>query len=645
MNPDRLQAFHHWNLADIPLLLPALGLIAGIALMGAPCGPGFGSALRFGIPAALLGAGLLLRSPRLSGFSLFALLGCLALWLWIPVELPAGTEGDFRGKVVRVDDFGSTQRCVVSLDGGKRVLLPVYDSDSEIIVGDSLKFSGILLQAVTETTVPRETDSRLFALVNAVSARCLPQEGSVEILSEASGLDLRLYRARSWFRRLIYDSGVSPRTADFLIAVLSGDNRIDSSVREDFASAGLSHMLALSGTHVAVIALIVAFLFFPVEMAGFSRLRIVMALLCLWGYALFTGMSPSVVRAVIMASFVLLARIGKRGTNPVNALCAAAMLILLFRPASLFLLGFQLSFLAVAGILMLMPLRITVNVRNRWLRIAFDMILLPVSAVIATAPCAAWHFHSFPLWFLIANLPAALLLPLEIFSGVALAACSAAGLTAGWLVRLADGLYGLLDGLARLTASLPGAVQGEIYFSGWLLLPVYVGLFLLWLAWRTGRRAFLINGLTALTLALAAGIMSAPELPENEAYSWPTARGSNIVCRNGGRAVIYTDAAPKYFGEIQGMAEVRLRDFFGSRHIRDSVKVKPLSRATASEMAPVLPVPELLVTREFRGDILQRAAEAGGGRLILSPSIPPVRRKAYVDTLSGAGVAFDYRLL
>lgn len=635
-------AFRHWHPAEIPLLFPTVGMAGGIALAGMWSQWSLWPVFVF--PSVIAIAGVALRRPRITLTALAALLGAVAMWLTIPAQVTTPLEGVFRGKVIRADDYGTLQRCVVRTPAEGNILLSVYDYDYRIIEGDSVEFAGVILPSVREVSVPYEKDGRAFALVNSLSGRCVADVGSVRILKEASGMDSWLYGLRERMKALIRDSGVAPPVENFLIAVLLGDNRIDSELRENFRGAGLSHLLALSGTHVAVIAFLIAVLFFPVGIAGSKRMRIWLTLGLLWGYALLTGMSPSVVRAVVMASSVSLSRLGGVRSNPVNALCAAAILICLFKPASLFMPGFQLSFMAVLGILMLMPLRIILNIRRRWLRLLCDAVLLPVAAVVGTAPLAAWHFHSFPVWFLLANLPAAVLLPVIIVSGVALMTLTAAGLHTDILSGFTDWMYDCLADIARLVDSLPGGVDGSLYFPAWLLLPVYGGMFLLWLSWRTQRRSLLADGGLLLLFAAAMFPLASSGGGDREIFVWNTPRSTNILYKSGDTVTVYTDAAEKYFPGLRERASVMLADYLGSRGVRDSVMIMPLDSARREDVSRLLPEPDVLITSKFRGNVLKRAAEVSPRRLVLSPSIPPRRRKAYADTLSRHHIPFLYRL-
>lgn len=658
---------HH--LSEIPLLFPALGMVAGIAISA--CGGGVSLWVSVAVMAAGIMAGIWGGMPRVVVFSLGMAVGVGAWRTTAPGAVALGKNGDFSGEVVVNADYGSAQRCVVDVGRGIRIGVTLYDYPYLLAPGDKVAFSATLFPAVRETTVPDEQDGSRYALVNRLSAVCVPAEGKFEILSDADGFRGWLNRLRDSFLGQIRHSGLSQPAARFLSAVLLGENQVDDSVREEFARAGLSHTLALSGTHVSAIALLLAFLLFPVEMAGGRAWRLWLTMAFLWGYALLTGMSPSVVRAVIMASFVMAGKLTGRFTNSLNSLCGAALAILLFQPGALFKPGFQLSFVAVAGIVTLLPPLRKWLLDSTWggSRVAYFIATLwglPLAAVIATAPLAAWHFHYFPLWFLLSNIVAAFLLPFILCVGVLMSALVAMGFQAGVPVWSLDAAYGVMELTAKVISGMPGnALAGNIYFSGWWLIPVYAGMILLWLGWNDRRKVFVVNGVVLLVVS---GILVPASLPcygDAECHPWRISRGVGVVCRDRDKVYVVTDASPKYFPEIAEQASLRLADFTGKRGAvfegvrcdtlrRDGmsvdcrrwllhgVSVGLLRSDTDTASVDFARDDVLLVCAGFRGDILAVRRRYPDVRLVLSPSLPPVRRKRYADELGREG--FDYSL-
>lgn len=141
-----------------------------------------------------------------------------------------------------------------------------------------------------------------------------------------------------------------------LSALTIGDKtELSDSVRESYSVAGASHILALSGLHIGLLYTMIFFILKPIARRGnIGRcVRSVFLLVLLWTFAFFTGLSPSVVRSVSMFSILTMADMVGREPLSLNTLAVAAWLMLFCNPAWLFDVGFQLSFLAVASILLI----------------------------------------------------------------------------------------------------------------------------------------------------------------------------------------------------------------------------------------------------------------------------------------------------
>ncbi len=195
--------------------------------------------------------------------------------------------------------------------------------------------------------------------------------------------------------------------AALLLGLALGERSgLSARVQEAFSNTGTTHVLAVSGLHVVLVAFI---LFLALRIVRIPRRWA--ALGTCFGlvfYTLLTGSPPSIVRAAIMAVAVLMGGMFERQGNGLNMLGLAGLLILFFWPQSLFDVGFQLSFAATAGILAVTrPIqsqlfKITKNeVLREWLLLPLAVSL---AAQIFTAPFLAYHFHKIPTISLLANL-------------------------------------------------------------------------------------------------------------------------------------------------------------------------------------------------------------------------------------------------
>ncbi len=208
----------------------------------------------------------------------------------------------------------------------------------------------------------------------------------------------------------VIDRNLSGESAHFLRGLLLGDrSRIGDDVRETFITAGVIHVLAVSGLHVGIMLMI----FFAVF--GFLRIpRIPKLLMTIAGLIIFmfvTGAAPSVVRATIMASIILIGFILQRKSDIYNSIAVAALILLFHDSRELFKPSFQLSFAAVLSIVYLYP-RFWGGIRwrfphleERWLiRYFIQLFLVSCAAQIGTLPFTAYYFERISLIAFIANL-------------------------------------------------------------------------------------------------------------------------------------------------------------------------------------------------------------------------------------------------
>lgn len=667
----RYDSVRRLSLSDVPMLLPAAGVAAGISAGAYDAGSPWGIVL---ILIATV-TGLFLGKARLVIFLLAALTG-VGIWMVKkPVCCPLGEKGGFSGEVVRCDDFGTMQRCVVETSLKWRISVSVYDYPYLVETGDRVRFTGRLLPPVTPTSVPDEYDGAFFARVNYLSARCVVDGDDFELVEPAKGVRGWVNGLRHTLWEAIRHSGLSEDAAGFLGAILLGYDSLDDEIREEFASAGLAHVLALSGTHVSTIVLLVTVILLPVEMAGSRKWRVLMVLAILWGYTVLVGWIPSVVRAVVMATFILVANISGRRSEPLNALCGAAILILLFDPAALFLPGFQLSFLAVVGIVTLFPpiWRWSLDSpfgNKSWARLTVTAVSVPVAAVVATAPLSAFHFHYFPVWFLLANIPVALVMPLAICVGIGLVVSAVAGFTGGVLVTVFEWSYGFMEMTARVVAALPGNNVAEgFYIPAWWVWLAYAAMVTVWSGWHMARKVVAVNGMILLAGAILILPVAHQVTRTREIFPWDCGRGVALLCREEASTYVVTDAQTKYYPVIDATARCRLGDYLGKRGTAlkrvcgDSLELPGIKivgnrwSVSGREMLIIRSEKDLsllgneregidvaVVSAGFRGDVLEVAERAGDASVVLSPALAPVRRRRYAADLSRAGLAYHLSL-
>lgn len=180
---------------------------------------------------------------------------------------------------------------------------------------------------------------------------------------------------------------------------------LDRETIDYFASTGAMHVLAVSGLHVGLIYFILGFL-----LSGLKRFKQgnyitpVALILFLWSYAFITGFSPSVQRATVMFTFIIIGNILRRPVNIYNTLTASALILILLNPDVIFEVGFQLSYLAVFGIVLIQPkLAGFIEVKNKFLKSLWNLLTVSIAAQLATFPLGLLYFNQFPNFFWLSN--------------------------------------------------------------------------------------------------------------------------------------------------------------------------------------------------------------------------------------------------
>ena len=310
-----------------------------------------------------------------------------------------------------------------------------------------------------------------------------------------------LRRCRAWLGRCMRQ----PTARAVVRALVLGDrDGLTPVVREAYAASGTLHVLAVSGLHVGLLYWLVGLLLGWLRSIRLVRVAAPAVSLGVLGfYAFVTGLSPSVLRATLMFGLVTVAPLLGRRTNVYNTLAASAFVLLCWQPLWLFAVGFQLSYLAVLGIVYLQPRfygcwRFGSRVLDRlWL-----LSSVSLAAQVATAPLSLYYFHQFPTYFLVANwvvVPAAaLILCLGL---LVLATAFWPGLS-GAVAWLLEWLVGGVNGFVTAVRALPYGLVEDVVLSGSTVVLLYAAL-VLWLAfWHTRRFRYLVA--TSLVLLLMA---------------------------------------------------------------------------------------------------------------------------------------------
>ena len=257
---------------------------------------------------------------------------------------------------------------------------------------------------------------------------------------------------------------------------LGDKSRITNDLRDIYSISGASHVLALSGLHLGIIYMLLSLV---LGSRRRSVLREVLIILGIWSYALFTGLSPSVVRASLMITVYSFVGLVGRDRMSLNALSFTAIVMLLSNPLCLYDVGFQMSFLAVMAILVFhKPLYALVPAafleQHRWVKWVWAMVVVSCSAQLGVAPLTAYYFGRFSTYFLLTNFFVIPLATVILYLTAMLFASAVVPPLMPWVAKALAMVVGWQNTLATWVASLPGSSVEHIHIGRIQLLLVYV---------------------------------------------------------------------------------------------------------------------------------------------------------------------------
>ena len=251
----------------------------------------------------------------------------------------------------------------------------------------------------------------------------------------------------------------SAGTAPLLKALLTGDR---SGLSQDtvrvFRESGGAHLLALSGLHIGILYLLLTRLLWPLGNSPRARrLRYALIVLAAGLFTLMTGASPSIVRAFLFIFLNETARIACRPRDPLRILSTALLIQLVLTPSAISSTGFQLSYLAMAGIFLLFPILegwYPKGSRYDPVRKVWEAAALSISCQVFTGPLAWFRFHTFPTYFLLTNLFALPLTTLLMGSAVTTLVLQGIHCCPGFLLHATDWLCRTLVWILQVISSM-----------------------------------------------------------------------------------------------------------------------------------------------------------------------------------------------
>jgi competence protein ComEC len=270
------------------------------------------------------------------------------------------------------------------------------------------------LQEIRNTGNPGAFDYKQYCLFNGITHQVylagkdftrLPNYLVVRTFSDQIGQFLVTAREKTIavLRKYI----PSPKELGLGEALLMGyKDDLDKGLLQSYTNTGVVHIIAISGQHLALIYWLLLRILSPLgKTKGLKQLNTVIILSLLWLFSLITGAQPSILRAALMCTIMLLADVLSRRSNTLNSLACSAFVLLCINPFNLWDIGFQLSYLALISlVLFTRPIYALVSLNAKALGHIWQLLSASIAAQILTAPISIYHFHQFPFSFILTNL-------------------------------------------------------------------------------------------------------------------------------------------------------------------------------------------------------------------------------------------------
>mgnify|MGYP003574970053 CR=1 FL=1 len=378
-------------------------------------------------------------------------------------------------KIESVNNIPATGRILVTLPQRK-----------QLQIGDVIVFSNDLTP-ITKPLNPYQFDySDYMAKQNIFHQIRL--ENNYIITDQDKNTDYYIEKLRSNLISSFEIHAYTPETTSVLKALLFGQRQdMDKEISANYTDAGVIHILAISGLHIAILFYILNLIIKPLKRLGNGgRLtHLIFILVFLWLFALLSGLSASVVRSVVMFSFIAIGAYFNRSAPTYHSVAVSALFLLLINPNFLFDAGFQLSYLSVFSIVVVYPLFKDFKISEyKAVNYMVDVALLSLIAQIGVLPLSLYYFNQFPLLFLLANIVVVPLSTIILVMALVVLILNFIYPDAALLFgRLLEILTQSMNGFISWVASFEDFIIKDIPFTQTLNIALYgvIGCFIIWL--------------------------------------------------------------------------------------------------------------------------------------------------------------------
>ncbi|KAF2329716.1 ComEC/Rec2 family competence protein [Flavobacterium ginsenosidimutans] len=359
---------------------------------------------------------------------------------------------------------------------GKIIVNVQKDSSiNHLIIGNTIKVKNTL-QRNKSNKNPNQFDYSKYLADKQIYAQIYCQKNEI-LVNKTIQKDIWYYCAKLHSRIIsnLEKSKFSTSEMNVALALILGQQQeISQDIIQDYQYSGATHILSVSGLHVGFIMLFITFILKPIpntKKGSFFKLASI--LISLAGFAIISGLSPSVLRSVVMFSFVAIGNHLRRNGNIYHTLLVSILLILLFEPYFLFDVGFQLSYIALFFILWLQPiLKNIYKPKNKLTVYIWEALTVSFAAQIGTLPLCLYYFHQFPGLFFVTNIIILPVLSFIMIAGIVVMLIAIFTSPPLFITMIFEKSIYLLNLMIHAVASIDSFVIRDISFNFYHLIAI-----------------------------------------------------------------------------------------------------------------------------------------------------------------------------
>ena len=353
---------------------------------------------------------------------------------------------------------------------GKVLLYLAKDQASEKLkYGDKIIFNKPL-QNITNSGNPGAFNYKQYCAFQQIFQQAFLKKNDWILLKgkNKSAFYVLVFKTRDYVLNTLEKYIPREQEAALAKALLIGyRNDLDKDLVQAYSNTGVVHLIAISGMHLALIYVSLLWFFARIPFIKKSKItKLILVLFCLWFFAFLTGASASVLRSAVMFTFIAIGTSLNSRNSIYNSLAVSALVLLCYDPFMLWDVGFQLSYLAVLGIVICQKYIYNwFYFKNKLVNEIWELTSISLAAQVFTLPVCIYYFHQFPLLFLLSNIIAIPLSTLVLFGCIALVVISPISLAAIYLGKVIWAFIWVLDLSILAINSIPFSLWGGLFIS------------------------------------------------------------------------------------------------------------------------------------------------------------------------------------